>query len=75
MTHSSFTYPSIGTLIREELRAQRKTAVWLADELGCNRSNIYKIFNRRSIDSELLLRISNALGRNFFQPYLDRLDN
>ncbi|MBD5313226.1 MAG: XRE family transcriptional regulator [Duncaniella sp.] len=75
MTHSSFTYPSIGTLIREELRVQRKTAVWLADELGCNRSNIYKIFNRRSIDSELLLRISNALGRNFFQPYLDRLDN
>ena len=75
MTHSSFTYPLIGTLIREELRVQRKTAVWLADELGCNRSNIYKIFNRRSIDSELLLRISNALGRNFFQPYLDRLDN
>lgn len=64
----------IGKLIQEELRVQQKSVVWLARELGCNRINIYKIFNRRSIDAELLLRISRVLGRNFFEPYIEHLD-
>lgn len=61
----------IGKLIEEELRSQRKSVVWLSSILGCNRTNVYKIFNRRSIDSDLLLRISVALNRNFFTPYND----
>lgn len=63
----------IGKLIQEELKTQKKSVVWLSNELGCNRTNIYKIFNRRSIDAELLLRISKALQRNFFEPYISRL--
>lgn len=62
----------IGKLIQEELKTQQKSVVWLSNELGCNRTNIYKIFNR-SIDAELLLRISKALQRNFFEPYISRL--
>lgn len=72
--HKPKSTPFIGKIISDELRRRQKTAVWLADALGCNRSNIYKIFNRQSLDAELLLRISNALGHNFFQPYIDRLD-
>lgn len=64
----------IGKLIEEELRSQDRSVVWLAAKLDCNRTNIYKIFHRPSIDAELLLRISNALGRNFFTLYTDRLD-
>lgn len=64
----------IGKLIEEELRSQDCSVVWLAGKLDCNRTNIYKIFHRSSIDAELLLRISNALGRNFFTLYTDRLD-
>lgn len=71
---SSMTTIFIGKLIQEELRVQQKSVVWLARELGCNRTNIYKIFNRRSIDAELLLRISRVLGRNFFKPYIEHLD-
>lgn len=63
----------IGKVIKEELKAQQKSAVWLSNELGCNRTNVYKIFNRQSIDAELLLRISVALDRNFFEPYVTRL--
>ena len=59
----------IGKLIQEELKTQKKSVVWLSNELGCNRTNI----NRRSIDAELLLRISKALQRNFFEPYISRL--
>lgn len=61
----------IGKLIREELKSQRKSVVWLSSELGCNRTNIYKIFNRQSIDADLLLRISRLLGKNFFVPYVE----
>ncbi|MCM1137721.1 MAG: XRE family transcriptional regulator [Muribaculum sp.] len=64
---------NIGKLIEDELRTQQKSVVWLSNEIGCNRTNIYKIFNRRSIDTELLFRISKALQRNFFEPYLSKL--
>ena len=65
----------IGKLIKDELKAQQKSVVWLSQELGCNRTNIYKIFNRHSIDAELLLRISRIMGRNFFEPYVERLSS
>lgn len=64
---------NIGKLIEDELRNQQKSVIWLSNEIGCNRTNIYKIFNRRSIDTELLYRISKALQRNFFEPYLSKL--
>ncbi len=63
----------IGKIIKQELKAQRKSVVWLAQELGCNRTNVYKIFNRHSIDAELLLRISQAMNHNFFANYTSRL--
>ena len=59
----------IGKLIEEELRSQDRSVVWFANKLSCNRTNVYKIFHRASIDTELLLRISNVLKRNFFDVY------
>lgn len=64
----------IGKSIEYELRNQERSVVWLARKLNCNRTNIYKIFNRSTIDTELLLRISNVLQRNFFEEYINRLD-
>lgn len=64
----------IGKIIEEELRSQERSVVWFAGKLNCNRTNIYKIFRRDSIDAELLLRISNVLHVNFFDIYTDRLD-
>lgn len=63
----------IGRLIENELRRQQKSVVWLSKELNCNRTNIYKIFGRQSVDTELLLKISNALNCNFFDIYTSRL--
>ena len=42
---------------------------WFARNLCCERSNVYDIFKRRSIDTQMLLRISNILGHNFFRYY------
>ncbi len=64
----------IGKIIEEELRNQDRSVVWLSRKLNCNRTNVYKIFNRTSIDTELLLKISNVLKRNFFEPYISRLE-
>lgn len=64
----------IGKIIEEELRNQERSVVWLSRKLNCNRTNVYKIFNRTSIDTELLLKISNILKRDFFEPYTSRID-
>ena len=40
--------PLIGEIIKEELNKQGKTTVWLAEQLGCHRTNIYKV-NRLKI--------------------------
>lgn len=61
----------IGNLIKEELQNQERTISWFARKLYCDRSNVYDIFKRESIDTELLLRISLILERNFFLLYVD----
>lgn len=66
---------NIGEVIRQELLQRGLTATWLADSLCCTRTNIYKIFKRTSIDTELLLRISNALETDLFIHYTNRLNH
>lgn len=59
----------IGELIRAEFLKHEKShsATWFAQQLNCNRANIYNIFSRSSIDTELLYRISKVLDHNFFK--------
>lgn len=56
----------IGQLIRQELRRQERSVAWFARQLSCDRSNIYRIFQKKSIDTYLLVRISIILQYNFF---------
>ena len=64
---------SIGQIIKEELDTQGLSAGWLAKELGCNRSSIYRCLSRNSIDTALLAEISRVLGRDFFKDLSDNL--
>lgn len=41
--------------------------MWLAGRLNCGRNNIYNISNRKSVDPDLLIRISRILQHDFFQ--------
>lgn len=59
----------IGKEIQHRLYEEGKSAIWLAQQLSCTRSNIYKIFAKQSIDTDLLLRISNILNHDFFKLY------
>ncbi|MBO4316388.1 MAG: helix-turn-helix transcriptional regulator [Prevotella sp.] len=63
----------IGTLIRQKLKERKRTIVWLAANLSCSRTNVYKIFGKRSIDSDYLLKISDILDYDFFKLYSDEL--
>lgn len=64
----------IGEAIRKELERQGKTVVWFAEQLSYSRTNIYKIFNKSSIDTEVLYRISIVLQLNFFKFYSDNVE-
>jgi hypothetical protein len=64
----------IGQEIESELRKQERSVTWLAKNINCDRSNIYRIFRKQDIDTNLLLRISQALNRNFFSLYCDNCD-
>ena len=66
-THESNIH--IGHLIREQLRKDQRSVCWLAREIHCTRNNVYKIFNKPSLDGELILKISVAMNFNFFQYY------
>ncbi len=64
----------IGQLIKQKMEEEGKTVSWLARELSYCRTNVYKIYDKKSIDTDLLLRISALLGYNFFSDYTDEFD-
>lgn len=59
----------IGHLIHEQLKADQRSVGWLSREIGCTRNHVYKIFNKPTLDGDLLLRISLSMHFNFFQYY------
>ncbi|MCS2958554.1 XRE family transcriptional regulator [Bacteroides salyersiae] len=61
----------IGILIKEELEKQERSITWFARKLSCDRSNIYRLFQKESIDTNLLVRISILLGKDFFSDLSD----
>ena len=63
----------IGRLIEQELRRQGRTVTWFAAMLHCDRTNVYKIFKKQSIDTALLEKISTILQHNFFLYYVDKV--
>ena len=63
----------IGILIREELERQERSISWFARKLACDRSHVYRIFQRDSIDTGMLFRISRLLDHDFFTDLSEQL--
>ena len=59
----------IGSIIKKEFDEQGLSASWFAKQLCCDRTNIYSIFKRESIDTTLLVKISTILKHDFFKYY------
>lgn len=65
----------IGKVLQQKLRDEGKTVVWLANELGCHRTNVYNLFEKYSIDTQLLQRLSVILNFNFFSLYEEEVNH
>jgi len=63
----------LGKIIRQTLRQQGRSVTWLARQLPCDRSNLYKIFSKHTLDTEILYRISQLLDTDFFALFSDQL--
>ena len=59
----------IGSLIKSKMEEQGRRTSWLARQLACDRTNIYKLYSRPTVDAALLLKISQLLDYDFFQHY------
>ncbi len=56
----------IGILIKEEFERQGRSISWFARKMCCDRSNVYRLFQRETIDTGVLTRISLILHHDFF---------
>lgn len=56
----------IGSKIELVVRQSGISITDFADKIGCVRENVYDIFRRESVDTQLLKIISEALGYDFF---------
>lgn len=59
----------IGKMIEVELKKKRCSVAEFAKKINTDRNNVYNIFKRKSIDTDLLYKISIALEYNFFLAY------
>lgn len=64
----------IGNIIRKKMKEDGRAASWLAQKMCCTRTNIYKILNKKHIDSEQLLTISIILNVDFFSYYSEQIE-
>lgn len=65
----------IGLIIKEELRRQKKTNQWFAEQLCINIRTVNKIFIKEIIDTEQLFFISQILKTDLFKYYSQELEN
>ncbi len=57
----------IGNRIKAELERQGRSITWLAGEVHYSRENLYKVFRRPWINTDLLFKISGVLHHDFFE--------
>jgi len=66
---------NIGFIIHKVFLKRKKenklTISQFAKALGCDRGRVYDIFENRSIDTELLIRISKILDYSFLLDYFE----
>lgn len=63
----------VGNMIQQELSRQGRTVTWFAKGIYCEKSNVYKMFKRKSIDLAQLMKISELLDYNFLKDCYEEL--
>lgn len=63
----------VGRMVVIEMLRQEKKASWLAREVNRERSSVYKMFTRQSLDVDMLIQISVLLKHDFFKDISERV--
>ena len=63
----------VGQMIEREMERQEKSTHWLAQDINRERSTIYKIYHRESVDVYMLARISVLLNHDFFKDLSEKV--
>jgi hypothetical protein len=64
---------NIGEIIKQRVRELKLSNVYVAKQLGCHRTNLYKIYGRSSIDTGILYHLCIILDYDFFELYSKEL--
>ena len=64
----------IGSLIKQKLKEQQRSYAWLANMIGCDRSNLRKQLENPHFHTDILCRISIVLNYNFFKPFFEKIE-
>lgn len=63
----------MGSIIKQELKRQGRSATWLAQQVHCTPENLYKVFRHQWVSMPLLFNISLALHYDFFKVCSEQL--
>ena len=61
----------IGSIIRQKVDESRYSVTQFAEEIGLTRPSAYNLFKKKSVDIDLLFRISKLLNYNFLDLYFE----
>lgn len=64
----------IGEQIKKLVKSKGISVTDFADRIAYSRRNVYEIFEKGSIDTGLLIKISKELGQNLFLLYVSDKD-
>ena len=56
----------VGHIIKAVFDEQGRKVNWFAEKMSCNRTNVYKIFEKEHLNSETIARASKVLAHDFF---------
>ena len=62
----------IGKIIKKKIKERGISITEFGRRINTHRRNVYDIFERESIDTALLYKISNVLEQNLFEYYIEK---
>jgi len=62
----------IGELIKQKCKEQGISKTQLAEKIRHSRSGVYKMFDKKSIDIDVLIRLSELLNHPFLEEYMPK---
>lgn len=64
--------PSIGQIIKEKFEESGMTVTEFAKRIHTSRRNVYEIFSKNSLDTDMLYSISKVLGSDWLLEYFSK---